>query len=140
MSSDDTIENLRTLIEEAISQKVRKGDHHFSGADWWQVTEDETKVFELEPTDMPRLSTVYDAYEHVLDLAGGSLPLDDTACENIRKAMSWLRTGILDDGDFIKFAQIFDVRPKKAHAMYWKMMFWQIRRRYIDILPPQPTT
>lgn len=135
MSNEGPVDKLRMLIEEAVARGEAKGTNTYVGGDWWQVSAAESEVFGLEAADMPRLSTVYDAYEQVLDLGSCALPVDDTDCEAIRKAMPWLRVGTIDDGDFGRFAQAFDVLPKKAHGMFWKMMFWQVRQGYIDILP-----
>lgn len=112
----------------------------FRGNDWWQLTQAEEAVFELELAAMPLLIEVWSLFEAIADVAQNDFwgtPLCDAAV----RALPFITPRHLEQEAWGRFAGLFGIPSRPAFAWFWKHQFWIARARLItrfddDIAPP----
>lgn len=132
MPDENPIDRLRAAIETKISHDLEAGLNRFRGRDWSQLTDAEAEVFELTIDDMPRLVTVFVAYEDIIGMRESAFPIDHTLRADVLAALPWLTPDTRSDVEFRRFAELFDVPPDKAYAISWKIFLWQKRQGYAN--------
>ncbi len=114
-------------VHEWITLQQTGAPEHYEGSDWWQVNEDEQGVFNLEPDTMIKIVPVYLAFEAIAGIGQNEffeLPL----CEEARKELPWITQDTIIEEEFTRFASMFDISKRIAHAFFWKHSFWEIRQ------------
>lgn len=103
---------------------------NYAGTDWYQITPEEQKVFGIALASMPRVVTAYRFYEEILDLTDRGL-LPPAIMAVVRKDLAeriGIEPGIISPTEFQKFAKLFGISNRAAHAWYVKHEFWCVRR------------
>ena len=125
------IDRLRVLIWLETAALEKRGIGEAYGDDWFELTEEEARIFGLNLADLPSLVAVWTAFETVLGIAD-SLPHASAALvEDVRAELPWLAGSIewraLECYEFQRFAALFGVSYRKAHAWHAKCDFHDIR-------------
>lgn len=141
MSATPATDRLRAWIEERCSAADLDA---YRGHDWMQLTAAEDEVFDLALAVMPAVSMVSSEWEALIGRAHGALwPEMPSAAAAIRAehpfievirgkhAADTLTASELVEG-FQKFAALFGVSYRAAHAFHYKRLFWDIRRNLIQ--------
>lgn len=125
-------ERLHDLIRREIEIN---GNHAFTrehGADWFELSAAEAEVFGLSLDHMPSLIAVWTAFEAVTDMAsGGFEPYDPALFAAVRAEHPWLEEARVkrtqEHTHFLRFAKLFGIPYRLAHAWYAKQDFWNAR-------------
>ncbi len=136
MQENDTIQQLSELINADITRWTADPSLTFRGTDWYHLTDAEAEVFELDHDDMPRLVTVFLAYEEIVNMREGAFPIDDPLRQAVLAALPWLTPDTRCDIEFERFACLFQVSSRQAHGFFWKVFFWQKRQGYVVFRDP----
>lgn len=114
----------RRIEDEIKSTNDISVDERYRGSDWWQVTESESEIFGLLPAAMPRLSGVYMLYCCAIEIV---FEISDERVRKIREELPWLSSGITNESEWMRFAELFGVSNREAHAYFCKYSFWEDR-------------
>ena len=98
----------------------------YRGGDWHRLSQSEEDVFELTLEQMPILVAVYNAYEGVVSICYNDIYGEKQLCTAVREELE-LTEGLSSLNEFQKFAKLFDVPYRLAHAFYYKHDFWLAR-------------
>ena len=131
-----TIHHLSELINAEITRRIDDPSLSFRGRDWYQLTDAEAEVFELDHDEMPRLMSVYLAYEEIVDMTMGAFPIEDPLKQDVLAALPWLTPDTRCEIEFERFARLFQVSSRQAHGFFWKVYFWQKRQGYVVFRDP----
>lgn len=114
------------------------------GADWTQLTEAEEQVFDLTLAAMPALVATFIEWEVLIGQSdGGAWPEMEAQAASIRAEHPFIEAirakraaGTLTPGEvvegFQRFAALFGISHRAAHAFHTKRLFWDIRRRLVQ--------
>ncbi len=120
-------EGLWERIDLEINALEASGDDRFRGPDWYQVSDCEQEVFGLLPEMMARVVTVYEIYAAIADIDHNDFHGTDL-CVEARQAYPWIEPRRIDIESFQRFASLFDISNRQAHAFLFKHAFWEIRQ------------
>lgn len=96
----------------------------YCGPDWYQLSEAEAEVFGLLPEQMPKLVAVHELYFDAVDI---TTIHEIERIDSLRKELPWLTQGMNDQSEWQRFAALFEISSREAHA-YWHMhSFWEER-------------
>jgi len=96
----------------------------YCGPDWYQVSEAETEVFGLLPEEMPKLAAVRELY---FDAVGITTSREKGRIDSLRKELPWLTQRANDESEWLRFAALFGMSNRQAHAFWSKHRFWEER-------------
>ena len=96
----------------------------FCGPDWYQLSEAETEVFGLLPEQMLKLTAVHELYFDAVDI---TTVHERDRIDSLRKELSWLTQDIADQSEWQRFAALFGISNRQAHAYWSKYGFWEER-------------
>lgn len=101
----------------------------YRGADWWQLTEEEEAVFEIEFARFPRMITAlfcFEAFHSLVDPTDAKLSVEATEAE--RQARPDLMDMDYSQNGFQHFARDYaGMTFREGHAVYTKHKFWNVR-------------
>jgi hypothetical protein len=132
---------LETIMYDAMARSLveyRAAPHRWIGEDWWQLSPEESSVFELAPDRWAELVPVWQAFEFFTGRTDGwneaDIERDYPGLDEIMQAArtrhsEWLVPEAGHQPDiFMQFARRFaHVRYREAMAMFAKMDFWAVR-------------
>jgi hypothetical protein len=109
------------------------------GPEWFQITEAELEVFEIDLDRFDRMVMAFHAYEAVKDIVQGSI-WDETLLVAARADHpEWCKPEH-SFPDFAAFAAVFaGITIREAHAIYYRQAFHDVRigvTTYADEEPP----
>ena len=123
-------QTLKEQLDAALAAAEAKADADpdaYRGSDWWQLSDAEEAVFEIDPDRWPRMMTVFHCYEG-FKLMGDSPEWDDVLIEQARQQRPGWCGPAPSNGEFAHFAQAFGgLTNREAHAVYTKQEFWTVR-------------
>jgi hypothetical protein len=130
-------EILRDAMTRSLKQ-YRASPDHWDGPDWWQLSREEAAVFVLEPQRWAELVPVWQAFEFFRGRTDGwneedierDYPDLDAVMQSAREQHpEWVNRDPEGRHDaFLRFAKQFGgVSYREAHALFWKMDFWEVR-------------
>lgn len=125
INTDDAWKALHEAFQRDVTRKV-----NYEGSDWYQITPEELKVFGLSMRSMPWVVTAHRYYEEILDLTDTDL-LPPEVMAVIRQDLAeriGMEAGVLDQVEFQKFAKLFGISNRTAHAWFVRHEFWCVRR------------
>jgi len=125
--------NTRTLKDQleyetaATERSAAEDSERYHGDDWWQLTDEEESVFDIDRERFPRMMTVWSCYEAFKNIAY-SLSWEDGLIEHAcRQHPAWCIAG-RSESEFSDFADAFGgLTHREAHAFYAKHDFWCVR-------------
>lgn len=117
-----SIQSERTRLEEELQRPCDM--EKYCGPDWYQVNEAETKVFELLPEQMPRLSAIHQLYFDAVDITSVH---EKARIDSLRQELPWLTQRMNDESEWQRFAALFGISNRQAHAYWNKYHFWEER-------------
>jgi len=126
---EDIVRNAWHEVQRAFHKDLQT-KVNYEGTDWYQVTPEEQKVFGISLLSMRRVVTAYSYYEEILDLAHTDY-LPPAVRAVIMKDVAQrfgMEPQIIDCTQFQKFARLFGISNRTAHAWYMKHEFWCVRR------------
>lgn len=129
MNTNISVEEAWAALREAFDNEATRACP-YEGSDWFQITREEQKVFDIALASMPGVVTAYRFYEEILDLTDTGL-LPPTVMAVIRKYLAdriGMVPEVLSQTEFQKFAKLLGVSNRTAHAWYAKHEFWCVRR------------
>jgi hypothetical protein len=99
----------------------------FTGSDWWQLSEAEESVFEIDPDRWPRMMITYHCYEG-FKLIVHSPVWDEALIHQARQERpKWCDTPP-SDHELARFAEEYgELTNREAYALYAKQEFWTVR-------------
>ena len=99
----------------------------FTGSDWWQLSDAEEAVFEIDRDRWPRLMMSYHCYEG-FKLISDSPAWDEALVQQARQERpGWCDTPP-SSREFAAFAREFgELTHRESHATYAKQVFWTVR-------------
>lgn len=125
------VARLHALIRLETEMLGNNGLGRTYGYDWFELSEDEARVFDLSLDDLPALVSVWMAFEAVMDICDMFERADQALLEEVRGELSWLRLSIeahaLECHVFQRFAKLFGISHRLAHAWFAKRHFYDIR-------------
>lgn len=125
------VEKLHVLIRLETEHLGNRGMGRTFGYDWFNLSEHEAIVFGLGLDDLPALVSVWMAFEAVMDICDMFERADAALLDAVRCELPWLRQSIearaLECHEFQKFAKLFGVSNRMAHAWFSKRDFWDLR-------------
>lgn len=125
-------ERLLPGVEVATSYVIRKELHaheckcYYNGYDWDQLSEEEAAVFGLELADMPGPTAIYGIYASAIGMLANET-LTEPEIDRLRLDLPWLAYQKPSAGEFQRFASLFEVSSRKAHAFFRKQELSLIR-------------
>lgn len=128
-SGNITTERAWAMLQDAFRRDIRR-PVKYEGADWYQITPEERKVFGISLASMPPVVTAYRYYEEVLDLTDTDI-LPPAVIAVIRQDVAHrfgMKPQILCHSEFENFAKLFGISRRTAHAWFIKHEFWCVRR------------
>ncbi|NOY42775.1 MAG: hypothetical protein GXP26_13195 [Planctomycetes bacterium] len=96
----------------------------YCGPDWYQVSDAETEVFGLLPEQMPTLVAVHELYFDAVDI---TTIHEKDRIDSLRKELPWLTQRMNDQSEWQRFAALFGISSREAHAYWSKYSFWEER-------------
>ncbi len=125
--------NIRTLKDQLESEtaatewSAAEDSERYHGSDWWQLSDAEESVFEIDRERFPRMMTVWSCYEAFKNIAY-SLSWEDGLIEQAcQQHPDWCIAGI-SESEFSDFADAFGgLTLRESHAFYAKHDFWCVR-------------
>jgi len=142
MTTTPATDRLRAWVETQDSARAA-GLDAYRGADWMQLTEAEEQVFDLTLAAMPALVAIFIEWEVLIGQTdGGAWPEMEDATVAIRAEHPFIEAtrakrtaGTLTPSEvvegFQRFAGLFGISHRAAHAFHTKRLFWDIRRRLV---------
>jgi len=125
------LERLHVLIRLETEHLGNRGMGRTFGYDWFNLSEHEAIVFGLSLDDLPALVSVWMAFEAVMDICDMFERPDAALLAAVRSELPWLRHSMesrsLECHEFQKFAKLFGVSNRMAHAWFSKRDFWDVR-------------
>jgi hypothetical protein len=119
------------IAESEAKEKAKPGFH--DGSDWWQLTEAEQEVFEIDRERFPRMIMTWHCYDGFKRMADSPV-WDDTLIGQARQQHpEWCteakrQLAEISVQEFQAFAKEFGgLTFREAEAIYRKHEFWQIR-------------
>jgi hypothetical protein len=130
MTGDTKPRTLKDQLESETANTERSSaedSERYNGGDWWQLTDNEESVFDIDRERFPRMMTVWSCYEAFKNIAY-SLPWEDGLIElACQQHPNWCSAGI-SGNEFSDFAKTFGgLTQREAHAFYAKHDFWCVR-------------
>jgi hypothetical protein len=123
---------LKEEIERAVRARekmVERGD--YTGDDWYRLTAAEGQVFGIDRGRWPRMVTAWELYEDLIDIVDPP-HFDARLIEAERRKWQKLRLGVTDVRVFMDIAvAAARLTEKEAHAMFYKVEFWNVRRGHM---------
>ena len=123
-------QTLKEQLDAAIADAEARAEadrDSYRGFDWWQLSDAEEVVFEIDRDRWPRMMTVFHCYEGFKQMAD-SPAWDDALIEQARQQRFEWCGPAPSDGEFAHFAQAFGgLTNREAHAVYTKQEFWTVR-------------
>ncbi len=120
---------------------AEKDAAEYRGADWWQLTDEEEAVFEIDFERFPRMITAlfcFQGFHDIVDPEDAKLSAEATEAE--RKARPDLVEMGYSLNGFQHFARDYaGMTFREGHAVFDKNAFWQVRAgvtRYSDEQAP----
>jgi hypothetical protein len=121
MTLHDEIEKAVKSWEKTLDRRSQEGD------DWYQLTQAEEEVFDIESWRWARMLTAWEFYEDLIDIADPP-HFDEVLVKAERKNWPKLRLRVTEEGVFADFAVAkAGLTRKEAHAIFHKVEFWQVR-------------
>ena len=120
------LEEINAAAEKGETEPV---DEKYSGWAWYQISEEESLVFGLQPADMPRLATVHELYYCAIEVVY-TRPEEEVV--EMRAELPWLSSGIVDKGEWVRFAELFGIGNRQAEAMFSKYEYWEEREGLVQ--------
>ena len=121
MTLHDEIENAVKSWEKTLDRRSQEVD------DWYQLTQAEEEVFDIESWRWPRMLTAWAFYEDLIDIADQP-HFDEVLVKAERKNWPKLRLRVTEEGVFADFAVAkAGLTRKEAHTIFHKVEFWQVR-------------
>ena len=131
-------DDLTALLSQAIAKSestYRDDPERFSGWEWWQISPEETEVFDLPAVIWARTLPVYQCFDALITSTGTDGTWDDAPekADDILDAArlkhsQWVETP--DLGAFQAFAKAAaGLSFRDSHACFDKVMWQQIRDR-----------
>jgi len=96
----------------------------YDGWQWYQLSAEEARIFDLKIEEMPKLSTVFDLYFGAIRVGSS---LSEQRCASLRQELDWLKKCSPSEGEWQRFAALFGVSNRQADAFYCKHNFWEVR-------------
>jgi hypothetical protein len=97
------------------------------GRDWYQLTPAEQEVFDIQRERWPRMLAAWELYEDLIDIVDEG-HFSEALIVAERKNWPKLRLQVTDVRVFMDIAVArCSLTEKEAHAMFYKMEFWQVR-------------
>lgn len=96
----------------------------YRGIDWYQLTDAEIEVFGLAPENMPRLVAAHELYYCAVEIM---FEISKERVKSIRAELPWLSSGLTDGSEWSRFAALFGISNRQAHAFFCKYDFWDER-------------
>ena len=130
---------LKTILQDAMARSLtnyRADPTHWQGGDWWELSPEESQVFNLCPARWAELLPVWQAFEFFVGRTDGWNDADlERDYPDLNAVMQEARDQhpewVCVDApaqSFMRFAQGFaSVRFREAHAMFTKMQYWGVR-------------
>jgi hypothetical protein len=123
-------QTLKEQLDAAIADAEGKAEADpdaYRGSDWWQLSDAEEAVFEIDRDRWPRMMTVFHCYEGFKRMTD-SPEWDDALIELSRQQRPGWCGQAPSNGEFSHFAQAFGgLTNREAHAAYTKQEFWTVR-------------
>lgn len=118
-------EKIKDIVRHAIKTEPRPYAEKY-GHDWCDLSEEEAYIFRLELRDLPILVNVWAAFLDIIDIWDmARIPLE--LCEQFRKDNPWLKKRSMEEDEWLKFSEIFNLSRRKSKAWYWKNYFREVR-------------
>jgi len=113
------------IADSAAKEAEKPGLHH--GRDWWQLSDDEERVFAIDRQRFPRMMTTWHCYEGFKRISVSTI-WDDALLDQARRdCPQWCGTAPSEQ-EFQHFAKEFGgLTYREAAAMYGKNVSWQVR-------------
>lgn len=130
---------LKTILQDAMARSLtdyRADPAHWQGGDWWELSPEESQVFNIAPARWAELLPVWQAFEFFVGRTDGWNDADlERDYPDLNAVMQEARDQhpewVCVDApaqSFMRFAQGFaSVRFREAHAMFTKMQYWGVR-------------
>ncbi len=123
-------QTLKEQLDTAIAEAETKADadpDSYRGSDWWQISDAEQAVFEIDRDRWPRMMNVFYCYEAFKRIAD-SPEWDDALIEQARQQRPEWCDPAPSFEEFSRFAEAFGgLTAREAHAVYTKQEFWTVR-------------
>jgi len=122
---------MKDQIEAQVTE-AEKGQN-YTGPDWWQLSEEERRVFDIDPKRWPRMMVAVTAYDVFLGLTDAeTLGFDEETVKRLRLERSDLVETGPSSQSFAKFATEYGgLTSREAAAAYWKNRFWLARTGHL---------
>ena len=122
----ETLDKLRAHVEGEAGSLPSGGLESYKGSDWWQLSEEESAVFELPLESMPLLVTAFDVYLAIKDVAENDFH-DTPLCIAARQDLNVPGDQKPADLEWMKFASLFGISHREAYGFYYKNEFHLVR-------------
>lgn len=123
-------QTLKEQLDAGIAAAEAKADADpdaYRGSDWWQLSDAEEAVFEIDPDRWPRMMTISHCYEGFKRIAD-SPEWDEALIEQARQQRPEWCDPVPSFEEFSRFALAFGgLTAREAHALYTKQEFWTVR-------------
>jgi hypothetical protein len=97
------------------------------GPDWWQLSEAEEEVFQIDGSRFPRMVMTYECYQ-AFKLISGNPAWDKKLIEQERQNRPQWCGEAIEENEFHAFAQAFGrLKHREASAIWCKQHFWTVR-------------
>ena len=125
--------NTKTLKDQLESEtaatelSAAEDSERYHGGDWWQLSDEEESVFDIDRERFPRMMTVWSCYEAFKNVAY-SLSWEDGLIEQACQQHPACCIAGRSESEFFDFADAFGgLTHREAHAFYAKHDFWCVR-------------
>jgi len=118
---------LHEEIENSVKSWETTLNYRKQGHDWYHLTAAEQEVFDNLRARWPRMLAAWQVYEDLIDLVDEG-HFNEALIVEERKNWPKLRPQVTDVRIFMDIATArCGLTEKEAHAIFYKMEFWQVR-------------
>jgi hypothetical protein len=128
---------MKDRIEQQVAELEAKGPDHFQGDDWFQLSEEEEWVFDIDRDRWPRMVAAMTGYEVLVEIVDAD-PVGFTSTE-VRAAREHLKYDGRESLEaFQRFAkECAGLSNRESAAVYSKHHFWH-ERCGLNLYPDEP--
>lgn len=128
------IEALREEFERKVTAAEKRGAS-FVGRDWYQYSQSEAEVFQIDAARWPRMIEAYDCYMHMKDIVDHAY--DRSLLEAARlQFTSWEAVDgkpVMAIAEFVDFAaSVCGLTHREANSVFYKSDWWNIRNGLVE--------
>jgi hypothetical protein len=108
-------------------RSAAEDSERYHGGEWWQLSDAEESVFDIDRVRFPRMITVWSCYEAFKNIAYSLSWEDGLIDQACLQHPDWCSAGV-SEGEFSDFAkEVGGLTHWEAHTFYTKHDYWRVR-------------